>query len=103
MINKFVKIKNFINENFILGLNSENLMTRNVSLLYLYSFFIRMNFALPIELLFFASLSDSYSDAMKIFFIAYITGTILGVPLGLLSDKVGRKKVAMLCSFCKTH
>lgn len=101
MINKFVRIKNFVNENFISGLKSKNKMTRNVSLLYLYSFFIRMNFALPIELLFFASLSNSYSDAMKIFFIAHMTGTILGVPLGLLSDKVGRKKVAILCSFCR--
>lgn len=101
MINRFNKIKNFIYENFISGLKSPNKMIKNVSLLYLYCFFIRMNFALPIELLFFVSLSNSYADAMKIFFIAYMTGTILGVPLGLLSDKIGRKKVAMLCSCCR--
>ena len=101
MINKLKKINQFINENFILGLKSQDFMMKNISLLYLYCFFIRMNFALPIELLFFVSLSASYSDAMKIFFIAYMTGTILGVPLGLLSDKFGRKKVAMLCSFCR--
>lgn len=101
MINRLNKIKNFIYENFISGLKSTDKMIKNISLLYLYCFCIRMNFALPIELLFFVSLSSSYSDAMKIFFIAYMTGTVLGVPLGLLSDKVGRKKVAILCSGCR--
>lgn len=99
MFNTLIAIKSFINENFIFGLKSKNKMEKNISLLYLFVLFIRMNFALPIELLFFAALSGSYSGATTIIFIAYITGTILGVPLGLLSDKIGRKKVAILCSF----
>ncbi len=99
--NLFHRVKTFVFENFIAGLKSTNKMEKNVSLLYLYIFFIRMNIALPVEILFFASLSDSYADAMKIFFIVYITATLLGVPLGLLSDKYGRKKIAMLCAFCR--
>lgn len=93
------QIKRFINKNFISGLKSKNKMRKNVSLLYLFSFFIRMNLALPIELLFFISLSDSYAKAMSVVFVAHMTSTCLGVPLGLLSDKIGRKKIAVLCSF----
>ena len=91
----------FIEYKYSDHISAKHKMIKNISLLYLYCFCIRMNFALPIELLFFVSLSSSYSDAMKIFFIAYMTGTVLGVPLGLLSDKVGRKKVAILCSGCR--
>ena len=99
MCNFFLKIKSFIYKNFISGIKSKNKMRKNVSVLYLFSFFIRMNFSLPIELLFFVSLSDSYTKAMSVIFIAHMTSTCLGVPLGLLSDKIGRKKVAVLCSF----
>ena len=99
MYKAFFKIKSFIHKNFISGLKSKNKMRKNVFVLYLFSFFIRMNLSLPIELLFFVSLSGSYAKAMSIIFIAHMTSTCLGVPLGLLSDKIGRKKVAVLCSF----
>ena len=94
-----LRVKNFICENFIYGLKSQNKTEKSISLLYLYCFFIRLNIALPIEILFFASLADSYASAMKIFFIVFMTATILGVPLGMLSDKYGRKKIAVLCAF----
>ena len=101
MFKDFKKIKNFITDNFICGLHSSDKMVKNVSLFYLFYLLIRMNFALPIEFLFFLSLSGSNADAAGIVFLVYMTGTLLSVPLGILSDKIGRKKVMLLCSFSR--
>lgn len=86
---------------FYCGLREKNLLKRNVPLIYLYEFFRRMDFAVPVLILYFEELTGSYMRGMSIFSIAYLTGAFLGIPLGVLSDKIGRKRVAMLCSFCR--
>lgn len=74
---------------------------RNIYLMYIYSLFSRFLFSTPVEVVFFSQVAGTYTKAMSLYAIMYTTGTVLGVPLGILADFWGRKKIALLCSFCQ--
>lgn len=76
----------------------KNRLERNIYLMYIYNLFWKMQFSAPIEAVFFASITGDFIKAMSLYSIAYMTGAILGLPLGILSDRFGRKKISMLCA-----
>ncbi len=76
-------------------------LEKNIPLMYLYNLFWKMQFSAPIEVIFFASITGNYTKAMSLYAIAYMTGAILGLPMGVLSDRFGRKKLAVLCSLAR--
>ena len=74
---------------------------RNVRLICLYYLFTKMFFSLPIEAVFFAQITGNFTKAMSIYALAYATGTICSLPLGVLADSWGRKKVCITGAACR--
>lgn len=88
-------------KNFIQSLQTNNRLERNIPLMYLYQLFWKMQFSLPIEVIYFASITGSYMRAMSLYAIGYMTGACLGVPVGFLSDKFGRRMITMFCTLAR--
>lgn len=93
----FMFFKNFFTTHF----KTKNGLERNIPLMYVYNLFWKMQFSGPIEAIFFASITGSYTKAMSLYAITYMMGTILGLPLGVLSDRFGRKKIGILCALAR--
>lgn len=68
---------------------------RNIRLVCLYYLYTKMFFSLPVEVIFFTGIAGSYTKAMSIYALAYATGTICSLPLGVLADAWGRKKICI--------
>lgn len=73
-------------------------LERNIRLMYLYNLFVKMMISLPIEAIFFAQITGNYTQAMSVYAIVYSIGVLTSLPLGVLADKVGRKKVSVLAA-----
>jgi MFS family permease len=74
----------------------EEQLKRNIRIYYAYRFFCRMEFVMPVFMLF---LIDRGLNNFQIFFIQAvytITELILTVPLGVFADRAGRKKTLIL-------
>ncbi len=76
-------------------------MNRNIRLMYIYNLLLKMQFSLPIEAIYFAAVAGDFTLGMSVFAISYMTGSILSLPMGILSDIFGRKKITILCTFSR--
>lgn len=76
-------------------------MERNIRLMYLFMLFSKMQFSLPIEAIYFATVAGNFTRGMSIYAIAYMTGAILDLPMGILSDAIGRKKMVVICGIAR--
>lgn len=68
----------------------------NIRLMYLYAFVNRFVFAFPIKTLFFVEITGSFLLAMSIFAVQEWSGVLFEIPTGCLSDRWGRRKVAII-------
>lgn len=62
-------------------------ISKNISLLYCFRFFQKTVFSLPIQIIYFASITHSYALAMGLYSISHLTTVLLELPTGCLSDK----------------
>jgi MFS family permease len=67
------------------------LALRNIRLLNTFNFCSDFRIYAPIAVVYFAHVTGSYALAVLLFSIAKISSTILEVPTGLISDRVGRR------------
>lgn len=77
-------------------IKTEEQLKRNIRLYYAYRFFCRMEFVMPVFMLF---LIDKGLNTFQIFLIQAvytITELIVTVPLGIFADRAGRKKTLIL-------
>lgn len=72
---------------------------RNIKLFYFYNCFSWMIFSYPIMVLYFNQIVDSYVLAMSLFAVQTLTRACTEIPIGLVSDKVGRKKIMVFGIF----
>ncbi len=54
------------------------------------------------RLIYFAQITGSYTLAMAVFSLQWITSALADIPTGVLSDKMGRKFTIVLASVCST-
>jgi len=80
--------------------NYKTLVARNIPLMYLYSAFSKAWIYLPVQIIFFSQITESYTKAMGIITFGNIITTVLELPTGCLSDKFGRKRICSLGAFC---
>lgn len=80
-------------------MTSDTAILRNVRLLYLFRFLQKSNISLPIQIIFFAQITQNYAMAMGLYGISHFTTLILELPTGCLSDKWGRKWVCCVGAF----
>lgn len=66
-------------------------VARNIRLLYWFCFWGDFRPYAPIAILYFSQISGSYALGMSIFAATRLAQSLLEVPTGILSDKVGRK------------
>ena len=69
---------------------------RNILLLYLFRLFQKTIFSLPIQIIYFAGITQNYAFAMSLYSISHLTTVALELPTGCFSDKFGRKWVCVL-------
>lgn len=67
-------------------------MHRNVKLLGWFNFCMEFRLYGPFIAIYFSQVTGSYALGMSIFSVATLTGSLLEVPTGIFSDRVGRKK-----------
>ena len=72
------------------------MIPRNVRLLAWFNFFGDFRPYAPIAILYFAQVSGSYALGMSIWSVAYLAQSLLEVPTGVFSDRIGRKQT-MVC------
>ena len=73
---------------------------RNILLFKLASFFDGLWPLSPLAVIYFEQITGSYATAMGVFSISNILQSILEIPTGIISDKLGRKYTLCLSSFC---
>ncbi len=69
---------------------------RNIRLFYLYNFLLDFRPYAALGIVYFARESGSYAAGMAVFGIATISSAVLEIPLGLVSDTMGRKLTLVL-------
>lgn len=71
-------------------------MERNIKLLALFNFFTDFKLYSAILVLYYVKVTGSFSLAMSIYSVVYISAAIFEVPTGVFSDKIGRKTTLSL-------
>lgn len=71
---------------------------RNIPLLKLFNLLLDFRFYAPIAIIFFTKVTGSFALGMSIFSAVMLTQTIFEVPMGMVSDYVGRKKTIIIGS-----
>ena len=71
---------------------------RNILLFKLASFFDGFWPLSPLVVIYFEQITNSYATAMGIFSIANILQSIMEIPTGIISDRLGRKKTLCVSS-----
>jgi MFS family permease len=66
-------------------------MPRIVSLFMWFNFFTDFKLYAPLAILYFQQITGSFAAGMSIFSITMITAALFEVPLGVVSDRIGRK------------
>src|SRR5947209_5956667 len=74
-------------------------LSKNIRLFNLFSFFSSLDFYIPIKVVYFHQVTNSYSDASLIISLVWISQAILEIPTGIFSDLIGRKKTIVLGAF----
>lgn len=77
-------------------------MIRNIRILYIHNFLVDFRFQDAFRPIYFAQITGSYTLAMTVFSVQWITSALADIPTGVLSDKMGRKFTIVLASACST-
>jgi len=77
-----------------------NPIRRNIKLLYLFNFFEDFRLYAPIAIIFFSEVAGSYALGMTVFSVIFITQTVFELPMGVVSDYIGRKKTIIAGAVC---
>lgn len=77
-------------------------MIRNIRLLYIHNFLVDCRFQDVFRPIYFAQITGSYTLAMAVFSVQWITSALADIPTGILSDKMGRKFTIVLASVFST-
>ncbi len=75
-------------------------MGKNIRLFNLFSFFSSLDFYIPIKVVYFHQVTNSYSTASTIISAVWIFQALLEVPTGIFSDLIGRRKTIILGAAC---
>jgi MFS family permease len=71
-------------------------MERNIKLLAVFNFFTDFKFYSAVLVLYFAKVTGSYTLAMSLFSVIFISSAAFEIPTGIYSDKIGRKNTVIL-------
>jgi len=74
---------------------------RNLRLLPIFNFMNGFNLVYMILVLYTAELTGSYTKAMTILSLFSIFCSVLEIPTGMISDKIGRRYTIVVGTFCK--
>jgi len=77
-------------------------MERNIKLLAIFNFFTDFKFHSAVLILYFVSVTGSYTLAMSLFAAVRVASALLEIPTGIFSDFIGRKKTVMLGAMAAT-
>lgn len=72
------------------------MVTRNISVLYLFNFLLDFRFYGAIVILYFAKVTGSFTLGMSIFSVTMLSSALFELPTGIISDMVGRKKTVIV-------
>ncbi len=78
------------------------MIVKNIRLLYIHNFLVDFRFQDAFRPIYFAQITGSYTLAMAVFSVAWMTSAFVDIPTGVLSDKMGRKFTIVLASVCST-
>lgn len=73
-------------------------MERNIKLLAAFNFFTDFKFHSAVLVIYFAGVTGSYTSAMSLFAVAMVSSALFEIPTGIYSDRIGRKKTAIMGS-----
>ncbi len=71
-------------------------LRHNIVLMNLNTFFGALRFFYPVSILYFQQVTGNFTTAMGVFSFACVTQVIFEIPLGILSDRLGRKGTLIL-------
>ena len=71
---------------------------RNIQLMYIYRALSRSWIYLPVQIILFAQITNSYTKEMTVIALGNIVSSLLELPTGCWSDKFGRKNVCSLAA-----
>lgn len=74
------------------------MVSKNINLLKWYNFFYDFRPYEAIAVIYFAQVAHSYALGLAAFSIAAIADSVLELPMGYISDRIGRKKTVILGS-----
>ena len=72
------------------------IVQKNIRFLAWFNFFVNFEPHMPIAIIYFARVTDSFALGMTVFSVSMLSSSLLEVPTGVLSDMLGRKKTMML-------
>lgn len=75
---------------------------KNVRLLYLHNFLSDFALFLPFMVIYFQQITGSYALAMAVFSCITFTSAAMEIPMGIFSDKTGRRFTMVTASFAST-
>jgi hypothetical protein len=76
------------------------ILRRNIRLLALFNFCLDFRLYGPVAILYFTQVAGSFALAMGVFSVAMLASSLLEVPTGILSDRMGRKLTVVCGAVC---
>ena len=77
------------------------MFAKNIKLLSIFNFLVEFGLYGPIAILYFAHVSGSYALAASIFSIIMLSSSVLELPTGIWSDRVGRRRTIIAGSWAR--
>ena len=74
-------------------LNSTTSTNTKIEILKWFNFFLDYKLYAPISIIYFTSITHSFALGMSIFSIEMVSSALLEIPTGVISDRIGRKKL----------
>jgi len=71
------------------------MIRRNLILFKLTQFLSGLWFLASLAIVYFETITKSYALAMAVFAVVSLSTTLLEIPAGLISDKIGRRKTLL--------
>lgn len=71
-------------------------LRHNIALMNLNTFFGALRFFYPVSILYFQQITGSFTAAMGVISCAYMTQILFEIPLGIVSDRLGRKGTLLI-------
>lgn len=75
---------------------------KNIKIITWLNFFTDLRFFAPVLILYYQRVTGSYTLALSIFSVVFISAALFEIPTGIFSDKIGRKKTVLLGTVCCT-